>query len=95
MAYIAVSHKTEQIVAEGECIVVTYNYRTSQKAPVPQEIVELARQLEKEAKERLAKDWGSGLRTEWMCCNNLKKGFYEKTDLECRRIIHCKLIEGK
>ncbi|RUS17955.1 HotDog domain-containing protein [Endogone sp. FLAS-F59071] len=56
MAYIAVSHKTEQVVAEGECIVVTYNYRTSQKAPVPQEMVELARQLEKEARERLAKD---------------------------------------
>jgi acyl-CoA thioester hydrolase len=38
MEYCAVSHKSQAIVAEGESVVVSYNYRESKKAPLPEEM---------------------------------------------------------
>ena len=38
MEYCAVSHKSQAIAAEGEGVVVSYNYRESKKAPLPEEM---------------------------------------------------------
>jgi acyl-CoA thioester hydrolase len=38
MEYRAVSHKSQAIVAEGEGVVVSYNYRESKKTPLPEEM---------------------------------------------------------
>jgi acyl-CoA thioester hydrolase len=38
MEYRAVSHKSQAIAAEGESVVVTYNYRESKKTPLPEEM---------------------------------------------------------
>ncbi|KAI9095453.1 hypothetical protein DFS34DRAFT_625688 [Phlyctochytrium arcticum] len=36
---IMVSHKQERLVAESECLVVTFDYRTQKKAPIPEAIL--------------------------------------------------------
>ena len=38
MEYRAVSHKSQAIAAEGEGVVVSYNYRESKKTPLPEEM---------------------------------------------------------
>ncbi|MGA2237778.1 MAG: thioesterase family protein [Candidatus Bathyarchaeia archaeon] len=38
MEYRAVSHKSQAIAAEGESVVVSYNYRESKKTPLPEEM---------------------------------------------------------
>jgi len=38
MEYRAVSHKAQAIAAEGESVVVSYNYRESKKTPLPEEM---------------------------------------------------------
>ncbi|RUS31162.1 hypothetical protein BC938DRAFT_478340 [Jimgerdemannia flammicorona] len=54
MSVIAVSHKTETIVAEGAVVVVAYDYRKKDKTLVPEEIVRVVETLEAEANERIA-----------------------------------------
>jgi len=38
MEYRAVSHKSQAIAAEGEGVVVSYNYREGKKTPLPEEM---------------------------------------------------------
>ena len=38
MEYRTVSHKSQAIAAEGEGVVVSYNYRESKKTPLPEEM---------------------------------------------------------
>ena len=38
MEYRAVSHKSQAIAAEGEGVVVSYNYRESKRTPLPEEM---------------------------------------------------------
>ena len=38
MEYRAVSHKSQAVAAEGEGVVVSYNYRESKKTPLPEEM---------------------------------------------------------
>jgi acyl-CoA thioester hydrolase len=38
MEYRAVSHKSQAIAAEGEGVVVSYNYRENRKTPLPEEM---------------------------------------------------------
>jgi acyl-CoA thioester hydrolase len=38
MEYRAVSHKSQAIAAEGESVVVSYNYRENKKTPLPEEM---------------------------------------------------------
>ena len=38
MEYIVVSHRLQRIAAEGEGVIVSYNYREQKKAPIPAEI---------------------------------------------------------
>lgn len=35
-----VSHAQERVVAEGECVVVTFDYREQRKAHIPDEVIE-------------------------------------------------------
>ena len=38
MDYLVVSHAHQRVAAEGEGLIVTYDYREKRKAPVPDEI---------------------------------------------------------
>jgi acyl-CoA thioester hydrolase len=38
MKYVVVSHQHQRIAAEGEGVIVSYDYRGKKKAPLPQEI---------------------------------------------------------
>jgi acyl-CoA thioester hydrolase len=38
MEYRAVSHKSQAVAAEGEGVVVSYNYRENRKTPLPEEM---------------------------------------------------------
>lgn len=38
MKYVVISHQHQRIAAEGEGIIVSYDYRGKKKAPLPQEI---------------------------------------------------------
>lgn len=38
MKYLVVSHEHQRIAAEGEGVIVSYDYREKKKAPLPQEI---------------------------------------------------------
>jgi acyl-CoA thioester hydrolase len=46
MEYVVVSHKAQRIAAEGEGVVVAYNYREGKKARLPEEIQEQIQRLE-------------------------------------------------
>lgn len=47
MTYIVVSHRHQKIAAEGEGVIVTYNYPEQRKAPLPEEIKARIAVLEK------------------------------------------------
>ena len=38
MEYVVVSHRLQRVAAEGEGLIVSYNYREQKKAPIPAEI---------------------------------------------------------
>jgi acyl-CoA thioester hydrolase len=38
MEYVVVSHRLQRVAAEGEGVIVSYNYREQKKAPIPAEI---------------------------------------------------------
>ena len=40
MHYVGVSHKSGRVVCEGDCWIVTYDYRIFKKAPIPQHILD-------------------------------------------------------
>ncbi|OZJ03776.1 hypothetical protein BZG36_03464 [Bifiguratus adelaidae] len=48
MEHLAISLKTEAIVASGDCVVVTYDYRKATKVPMPLELIKAWHQLERE-----------------------------------------------
>jgi len=50
MIYRLVSKKSGRIVAEGDSLIVTYDYRLSKKAPVPAEIEKIFREVVEAAK---------------------------------------------
>ncbi|KAJ3048194.1 hypothetical protein HK097_010789 [Rhizophlyctis rosea] len=37
--FIAISHASGKVVAEGECVVVTFDYQNQKKADIPEEIL--------------------------------------------------------
>jgi acyl-CoA thioester hydrolase len=49
MEYRAVSHKSQAVAAEGESVVVSYNYRESKKTPLPEEMKQRILTLEESA----------------------------------------------
>jgi acyl-CoA thioester hydrolase len=49
MKYRAVRHKSQAIAAEGEGVVVSYNYRESKKTPLPEEMKQRILTLEESA----------------------------------------------
>lgn len=46
MKYVVVSHAHAKVAAEGEGLIVSYDYRAQKKAPLPDEIKERIRNLE-------------------------------------------------
>lgn len=46
MKYVVVSHEHAKVAAEGEGLIVSYDYRAQKKAPLPDEIKERIRVLE-------------------------------------------------
>jgi acyl-CoA thioester hydrolase len=46
MEYRAVSHKAQATAAEGEGVIVSYNYRENKKTPLPEELKQRIRALE-------------------------------------------------
>ena len=46
MKYVAISHQHQRIAAEGEGLIVSYNYREKKKSPLPQEIRDRIQALE-------------------------------------------------
>jgi len=46
MEYRAVGHKSQAIAAEGESVVVSYNYRENKKTPLPEEMKQRILMLE-------------------------------------------------
>ena len=46
MEYRAVSHKSQAIAAEGESVVVSYNYRENKRTPLPEEMKQRILMLE-------------------------------------------------
>jgi acyl-CoA thioester hydrolase len=46
MEYWIVSHKHQKIAAEGEGVIVSFNYQESKKAPLPEEIKQRIAELE-------------------------------------------------
>jgi acyl-CoA thioester hydrolase len=50
MKYTVVSHLHAKVAAEGEGLIVSYDYRAQQKAPLPDEIKERIRLLEDSAR---------------------------------------------
>lgn len=53
MKYVAVSSQHQRIAAEGEGVVVSYDYREKRKAPLPQEIRARIEALESNAAGRI------------------------------------------
>jgi acyl-CoA thioester hydrolase len=53
MKYVAVSRQHQRIAAEGEGVVVSYDYREKRKAPLPQEIRARIEALENNAARRI------------------------------------------
>jgi acyl-CoA thioester hydrolase len=49
MEYRALSHKSQAIAAEGEGVIVSYNYRESKKTPLPEEMKQRILTLEESA----------------------------------------------
>ncbi|MGI9107416.1 MAG: acyl-CoA thioesterase [Pyrinomonadaceae bacterium] len=49
MKYVVVSHRHEKVAAEGEGVIVSYNYREQRKTPLPEEIKGRIRILENSA----------------------------------------------
>ena len=49
MAYAVMSHKEQRIAAEGEGVIVAYNYREGKKAILPDEIIQRIQMLEASA----------------------------------------------
>jgi acyl-CoA thioester hydrolase len=47
MKYVVVSHRHQRIAAEGEGLVVMYNYREGRKVAIPDEIKKLIAAMEK------------------------------------------------
>jgi acyl-CoA thioester hydrolase len=47
MFYRMISHQKDKVVAEGEALVVSYDYNNSEKTSLPQNIVDSIRSLEK------------------------------------------------
>lgn len=52
MAYVVVSHKAQRIAAEGEGVVVAYNYAEGKKALLPEELKQRIQALEATAAPR-------------------------------------------
>lgn len=52
MEYSAVSHKSGRIAAEGESVLVSYNYREAKKVPLPEELKKRIRVLEESVTQR-------------------------------------------
>lgn len=50
MKYVAVSHSHAKVAAEGEGLIVSYDYRAQKKAPLPDEIRERIKILESNAR---------------------------------------------
>jgi acyl-CoA thioester hydrolase len=55
MKYLVVSHEHQRIAAEGEGVVVSYDYRGKKKAPLPQEIKARIEALESSAAKAAGK----------------------------------------
>ena len=51
MKYAVVSHRHAKVAAEGDGVIVSYDYREKTKAPLPQEIKERIRMLEKSVEQ--------------------------------------------
>jgi acyl-CoA thioester hydrolase len=51
MAHAIVSHRLEKVAAEGEGVLVTYNYTEKQKVPMPEDLVLRIREIEGEKVE--------------------------------------------
>ena len=49
MLYLAVSHRAERVAAEGEGLVVSFDYRQGKKAPIPAPLREKILELERGA----------------------------------------------
>ncbi|MFQ5864754.1 MAG: acyl-CoA thioesterase [bacterium] len=49
MKYCVVSHRFQEVAAEGEGTVVSFNYRENKKAPIPQELKQRILDLESSA----------------------------------------------
>ena len=47
MKYMVVSHRHSKVAAEGEGMIVAYNYREKRKTPLPEELTERIRVIEK------------------------------------------------
>jgi acyl-CoA thioester hydrolase len=52
MKYVVVSHAHEKVAAEGEGLVVSYDYRALKKAPLPEEIKKRIEALERNTGSR-------------------------------------------
>lgn len=48
MQYIIISHKHQKLAAEGEGMVVSFNYLTNQKAPLALHIIDAIKSIEKQ-----------------------------------------------
>jgi acyl-CoA thioester hydrolase len=49
MAYRAVSHKAQAVAAEGECVIVTYDYNENKKARLPEDLKKRILSMEESA----------------------------------------------
>jgi acyl-CoA thioester hydrolase len=49
MEYRAVSHKAQAVAAEGECVIVTYDYRENKKTRLPEEVKKRILSMEESA----------------------------------------------
>ena len=47
MKYVVVSHRHQRVAAEGDGVVVMYDYRAGKKTPVPEEVRRRIRSIEK------------------------------------------------
>jgi acyl-CoA thioester hydrolase len=52
MEYSAVSHKSRRIAAEGESLIVSYNYREAKKVPLPEELKKRIQVVEESVTKR-------------------------------------------
>lgn len=52
MEYSAVSHKSRKIAAEGESVIVSYDYRETKKVPLPEELKKRIQVLEESVTKR-------------------------------------------